>query len=247
MTRPYHHIDQLGLTNVAATPATDNPHGGLNVSILLHAAALISHLQWTTPTFLSVKYNITQPPLTYPLTTPNWRSASAATRRTSAVPAARVRRWRGIRVLLPRIRFCTGAGRRGGCWRRESLRWTGRIRTCGTVPRSAGGGWKVVGRAAAARTPVLHLPSARVRLSAPPRPPHPAPPAPPPGAAAPSSSNSLNHITSIDISSSSAFCTQRIDPERIVTIDALCSLTDLPSASIETSISVYIGQFGMQV
>lgn len=39
-------------------------NGRLNISILLHAAAFISHLQWTAATYPSVKYNITHPLLT---------------------------------------------------------------------------------------------------------------------------------------------------------------------------------------
>lgn len=180
----------------------DNRHAGLNVSILLHAAAFISHLQWTAPTFLSVKYNITQPPLTYPtITTLNYRSSDATRLTTSAARPPTRPRWRGIRVR--RRRTCVGVRRRGDFWRSGRSTWTVRTQPCGRGRRSGGSVWRVVVNDAAARTQAwLHLSYARSRPS-PPRPPPLALPAPPPGVAAPSSNNSPNPTISIDISSRS--------------------------------------------
>lgn len=168
--------------------------GSLNVSILLHAAAFISHLQWTAATFLSVKYNISHPLLTVlTLTTRNCRSLRGARPRSRRAVGAARPKWSVTRARRRRTRARTGRPKLGSCSRRESSNWTDRTPTCGTARSAARTGWGAT-RGAAGRSrawrPCAPPPRAlRPRL---------APPAPPPGAAARSSSSSPSRTTSTD-------------------------------------------------
>lgn len=179
-------------------------HGSLKPSILLHAAAFKSHLQWTAATCLLVKYNITHPLLTYfTIILLNCQSSNDARHPTTSVATA-PRKWNVIKVLQPLTLICIAGQRREGFYQSESSRWIVLILICGNVQKSAGKSYARGGSGVAGRTPAWRAHCARAprrrRCRCPPRAPR-AQHVPPPGAAALSSNNSLNHIISTDISS----------------------------------------------
>lgn len=108
----------------------------LNLSILLHAAAFISHLQWTAATYLLVKYNITHPLLTYlTITTLNSRQFSEVTRPN--IPAVTSRQKLNVtKAPLRRTRTYTEGRTRGGSCPNKNLSWTAQILICGSVRRN---------------------------------------------------------------------------------------------------------------
>lgn len=179
-------------------------HGSLNLSILLHAAAFISHLQWTAATWLSVKYNITHPLLTYlTLTILNCRSFNEARPRNGRAVAS-LRKWSVTKARRRRTRTCSAGLTHAGCCPKGNSRWTDRIPIFGSAQKTAGRSWTAAATGAAARTPAWRC-ACRCWRPRRPRPPRRAPPAPPPGAVAHSSNNYKSRTISTDTSSPFSF------------------------------------------
>lgn len=169
---------------------------------MLHAAAFISHLQWTAATFLLVKYNITHPLLTYhTITILNCRLFNEARlRKNPGVQSPR--KWNVTKAHRRRTRTYTVAQTHDGCSRKGNSRWTDRTLICGNVLKTAGRSWAAVVKGAVGRTPAWRRCGCPCRR---PRPllrlPRLAQPALRLGAVALSSNNYKSHTTSTDTSS----------------------------------------------
>lgn len=124
-------------------------HSSLNLSVLLHAAAFISHLQWTAATYLSVKYNITHPLLTYLTIILLNYQLSNNTIHPTILAITNLQKWSVTKVLRRRMRIFTELQKQEGYCPIENLKWTVLIRTYGSVRSIELHGWCTHGKGGA--------------------------------------------------------------------------------------------------